>query len=647
MFVIVVALTVLGGATAAPPDEPGHDEAAGGYVSPSALYKIDIGGVHSRITQTATASGYLEFGDVAPDVDANGNVVFSSTMPAPSDGTTDAEIYLLQPDGTLVQLTDNTVTVSDETGLEEPINDLNPEFSPDGTMIAYESPPLDESEPGEAAAPPETSGLAGAQIWVLDLATKATTRITAVKAAVGAAKQPTWNPVGTEIAFTLGDGRRSHIVRMNLDTGTISDVTAEDSHDSYPSWHPTDPVLLAYTHRAGINADVWLKNVSTGSMQALADTVRLAESRPAWSPDGSLIAFQQGDESVGAAVWTMLPDGSDEQAVTVPGLWSDRSPAFADADTLVFESTEGAPPVADLAITMTGASTAPVGTTVTYVIPVVNNGLLTAPDVMVVDTLPAAMRYVNASVVYATPEHGEEPEPGEATISANGNVVTVELGDLARGERGAPGATIAIETIASRTGTYANTAAVTLTAAEGDDIVDPVVENDVATVATTVTPSPSGVTILGTPDDDVITGRAGRDVIAGLGGDDLIRGLGGNDVILGGPGNDRLVGGPGADALRGGDGLDVLLGGDGNDSLFGGARADRLDGGPGADLLWGDAGNDLLIGLAGADRLFGERGNDLFRARDGRRDRISGGLGRDTGACDWKLDITSSIEVHR
>lgn len=606
----MLAMLVLGGAAAAPPAEPGHEESTG-YVSPSALYSVDVGGVQTRITQTATDSGYLESIDTAPDVDAFGNIVFSSTMPAPSDGTTDAELYLLQADGTLVQLTDNTVTISDETGLEEPINDLNPAFSPDGTKIAYESPPLSETGEGLAAAPSEGSGLAGAQVWVLDLATMTPTRVTAVKASVGAAKQPTWNPAGTELAFTLGDGRRSHIVRIDLATGTISDVTAEESHDSHPSWHPTHPDLLVYTHRAGINADVWLKNLSTGTMQALADTPRLAEARPAWSPDGSLIAYQRGDESVGAAVWTMNADGSGGQAVTVPGLWSDRNPAFADADTLVYESSEGAPPVADLAITMTGESRAAVGDTVTYLIPVVNNGVLTAPDVVVTDALPAAMRYVSASVVYATPEHGEEMDPPTPVITVEGNVVTANLGDLAKSERAAPVATITIKTIASRTGTFVNEATVALTAPEGGDIVDPLAENDAAALSTRVTPSAAGVTILGTPGADVITGRPGRDVIDALGGDDVIKGRGGNDVLLGGPGNDRLVGGEGADVLRGGN------------------------------------GNDVLIGRAGTDRLYGGNGRDAIRARDGRYDRVSGGAGVDTGFCDRRLDGISSIEIHR
>lgn len=631
--VVLLALIGSGTAGAPPPDGPGgggggHEET--GYTSPSALYRIDVGGVQEMLTQTDTESGYLEWVDAAPDVDAVGNVVFSSTMPAPSDGTTDAELYLLEPDGTLVQLTDNTTVVSDETGEEEPVNDLNPAFSPDGTKVAYDSAPM--SVEGE-------SGLAGAQVWVLDVATKTTTRITALEASTGAARHATWSPTGDEIAFTLGDGQRSSIASVDVGTGEVGEITPEGSHDSQPSWHPTNPDLVAFTRRAGINADVWLKNLSTGTFLPLAQTPSLAEGRPAWSPDGSLLAYQRGDESVGAAVWTMQPDGSGKQAVTVPGTWSDRNPAFVDGDTLVYESTEGAPPVADVAITKTGEpALVKVGDEVTYTIPVVNNGLLTAPNVTVVDTLPTTMTYVSADVVFAEPEHGEET-PGEATIDVAGSdytgyVLTVGFGDLAKSELGAPIATITIVATARQAGTWTNDAVVSIEPDEGDDTVDPVDANNEAGAVTTVLPGP----LVGTPGDDVIVGTPGDDVILGLGGDDVLIGLGGNDRLVGGAGNDVLRGGPGNDVLIGNTGADELYGGDGRDVLEGRGGRDLLIGGPGADVLRGGDGRDVLEGRAGKDRLL---------ARDGFRDVVRGGTQRDVAYVDRGLDRVFGVEVIR
>ena len=49
----------------------------------------------------------------------------------------------------------------------------------------------------------------------------------------------------------------------------------------------------------------------------------------------------------------------------------------------------------------------------------------------------------------------------------------------------------------------------------------------------------------------------------------------------------------------------------------------------GADTLIAGAGADVLTGGAGADRLDGGSGADLLNAREGRRDVVIGGTGRD------------------
>ena len=96
-------------------------------------------------------------------------------------------------------------------------------------------------------------------------------------------------------------------------------------------------------------------------------------------------------------------------------------------------------------------------------------------------------------------------------------------------------------------------------------------------------PPPSGppplgsrCTIPGTAGADVINGTVGRDVICGRGGNDTINGRGGHDLVLGGAGADRITGGGGRDALYGGGGNDTLLARDGvRDTLNGGLGRDR------------------------------------------------------------------------
>jgi len=91
---------------------------------------------------------------------------------------------------------------------------------------------------------------------------------------------------------------------------------------------------------------------------------------------------------------------------------------------------------------------------------------------------------------------------------------------------------------------------------------------------------PKGGLLLGTDKHDYLNGNDGDDVIRGLGGGDDLYGGDGKDVLYGGPGEDRIaVFGPR------GKGEDVIYGGDGNDLLWSkDGQRDKLYGGKGKDM---------------------------------------------------------------
>ncbi len=84
----------------------------------------------------------------------------------------------------------------------------------------------------------------------------------------------------------------------------------------------------------------------------------------------------------------------------------------------------------------------------------------------------------------------------------------------------------------------------------------------------------SALTRIGTAGPDLLRGTAQADRLLGLGGNDRLLGLAGNDIVDGGPGRDQIVGGPGNDRIQARDGeRDTVDCGPGKDT----AIVDRID----------------------------------------------------------------------
>jgi Ca2+-binding RTX toxin-like protein len=117
--------------------------------------------------------------------------------------------------------------------------------------------------------------------------------------------------------------------------------------------------------------------------------------------------------------------------------------------------------------------------------------------------------------------------------------------------------------------------------------------------------------IVGTDDPDTLSGGGGGDVVLALGGGDRVNGGGGHDCLLGYAGGD------------------VLRGQAGSDRLTGGRGADLLDGGPGVNAY--DAGP----------------GRDVVEARNGKRELVRCGSGRDRARVDRRDRVRACERVSR
>jgi hemolysin type calcium-binding protein len=203
--------------------------------------------------------------------------------------------------------------------------------------------------------------------------------------------------------------------------------------------------------------------------------------------------------------------------------------------------------------------------------------------------------------------------------------------------------------------------------------------------------------VYGTGDSDELTGNNGPNDFFGGDGSDIFRMGGGDDVVdsieyVDCPPHGWPCAAPVADTVRCGAGFDrveadetdhvradcelvavnsridltdradrftlyrtalSVYGHRGNDVITGFAipegaiSQDRIDGGEGRDVLNGRNADDVLTGGSGRDRVSGGRGADTIRVRDGQRDSVACGRGRDVVLADRKDRVAKDCEKVR
>ena len=135
---------------------------------------------------------------------------------AQSLSNTNTEIYLVNPDceqtSQITQITSNG------------INSMYPSWSPDGAAkIVFERGPAGSSKVWVM----EDEDADG--VWVQTLLTTTSSNINEV---------PRWSPDGTQIVFSSYQGNKYQIYVMNLDDGTVQNISNSSFSDFYPDWQP-------------------------------------------------------------------------------------------------------------------------------------------------------------------------------------------------------------------------------------------------------------------------------------------------------------------------------------------------------------------------------------------------------------------------
>ncbi|PYT07007.1 MAG: hypothetical protein DMF60_08000, partial [Acidobacteria bacterium] len=164
------------------------------------------------------------------------------------------EIYVMSVDGELAQLTD------------DPADDLSPDWSPDGSKIAF------------------SSNRAGMQhIYVMNADGSSPTQITNSRAEDTG---PAWSRDGKQIAFTRAIDGNLEIYVVNADGSNETRLTVDPGIDVSPKWSPDGRILFT-SNRDG-RREIYAMDADGANVTRFTKT---GATSPAWSPDGSKVAF--------------------------------------------------------------------------------------------------------------------------------------------------------------------------------------------------------------------------------------------------------------------------------------------------------------------------------------------------------------------
>jgi hypothetical protein len=167
-----------------------------------------------------------------------------------------ADIWTIRPDGTgAVNLTNTDGGVRNEEACA---------WSPDGRRIAFQASEAD-----------------GTNVYVMDADGGNVTRLTADNVS----QLPDWSPDGKRIVFNQGNA----IAVMNADGSGVHRITDGAVPEALPKWAPNGGRIAFISQREGTN-ELWTMNPDGSDPRRLTPGILVGSAD--WSPDSSQIAFE-------------------------------------------------------------------------------------------------------------------------------------------------------------------------------------------------------------------------------------------------------------------------------------------------------------------------------------------------------------------
>jgi TolB protein len=193
-----------------------------------------------------------------------------------------------------------------------------PSYSGDGERIAFD----------------RAMGFGEPDIWVMNQDGSDQTALTSG----GTGRDPSFSPDGSRIAFARTVGSQDEIFVMNSDGSDVTRLTNNAANDFGPEFSP-DGALIAFSRGSASDNEIYV--MGSGGENPTPLTNLPSDARhPNWSPDGRQIVFDICEPAF-CRVFVVAADGGSPPAQLTFGPGYQETPAFSPDGSLIAFSNDG------------------------------------------------------------------------------------------------------------------------------------------------------------------------------------------------------------------------------------------------------------------------------------------------------------------